>query len=206
MAIPKKPSAMDIFGKAAKSVDAKDKKSKTPHVTAPALQGAINDWIQADGDLKDAQARKETAELAILPQAENLRIDECRREGKFHSSIKLGGEKTVLVSTQNKYSKVDSANRETLEEAFGDKTDEYFKAKMEIELTEEALKDEGILQKLIAAVGQENLAKYFKVEQFIMPTETLHEARATDPEIEAKAKTLMDAGILKPYKASVKRS
>lgn len=206
MASPKKPSAMDLFGKAAKPVDAKKDKNKTPHVTSPALQGAINDWIEADADVKDAQARKETAELAILPQAEVSRVEECRREGKFHSSIKLGGERTVLVVVQNKYSKIDSANRAALEEAFGDKTDDFFKSKMEIELTDAALSDETILQKLISAVGEANLQKYFKVEQFITPSETLHEARVSDPEIATKAKTLIDAGILKPYKASVKRA
>ncbi len=196
-----KSDALSIFGKAATAKPTKGK-STTPSVEVPALEQSIKEWLKADKDMNDAKSRKELAETVILPNAEESRVKECRRDGEFHSSVKLNGQ--ILVSTQSRYTNILSEDRESLEKVFGDKTDQYFKSEMEITLTDAALKDEKILQKLIAAVGQENLATYFEVKQFIKPTDQLHEQRTLDPEIAGKAKQLMDAGILKPYKAAVK--
>lgn len=196
-----KNDALSIFSKVA-AKDPKGPKSKTPIVEIPALEVSIKEWLKADADADDAKSRKELAETVILPAAEDARVKECRRDGEFHSSVKLNGH--VLVSTQSRYSDIASEDYGNLEKVFGDKTDDFFKPKMEITLTEAALADEKILQKLISAVGQENLNTYFKVKQYIKPSDQLHEQRALNAEVGAKAKQLMDAGILKPYKSAVK--
>ena len=90
-------------------------------------------------------------------------------------------------------------------EVFGDQTETYFQEKTSITLTEAALSDETILQKLIAAVGQDKFPLYFDVKQHVAPTEALHQGRATNPELAEKAQKLMDDGVLKPYKAAVKQ-
>lgn len=195
------PNALSIFGKAA-TKPAKGSKSKTPAVEISGLEAAIKEWRKADAEMDDAKSRKELAETVILPAAEDQRVKECRTDGEFHSSVKINGQ--ILVSTQNRYTNIAVEDRGALEAVFGDKTDTYFKPDMEIKLTDEALKDDTILKKLISAVGEANLSKYFDVKQFISPTETLHEQRTLDPEIEVKAKKLMGQGILKPYKAAVK--
>jgi hypothetical protein len=193
--------ALSIFSQAA-TKPAKSGKSKTPVIEIPALEVSIKEWLRADKAMSDAKAQKQLAEAVILPVAEEQRVRECRRDGEFHSSVKLNGQ--VLVSTQNQYTDIIVEDRANLEKVFGDKTDTYFKPTMEITLTDAALSDEKILQKLIAAVGQENLATYFTIKQSIKPTEQLHEQRTLDPEVAAKAKQLMDQGILKPYKPAVK--
>lgn len=195
------PDALSIFGKVA-SKDSKASKSKTPAVEAPGLEESIKNWRKADKDANDATSRKALAETVILPAADELRTKESRRDGEFHSSIKINDQ--ILVSTQSRYTNIETGDRKALEAVFGNKTDEYFKTKMDIALTDAALDDEKILQKLIAAVGQDKLEYYFKVKQYIQPTDALHEQRTLNPEIGAKAKQLMDAGILKPYKAAVK--
>jgi hypothetical protein len=200
-----KMSVGDLLKRAAKEPAAK-KKSTTPSIT---LQGtdavkALQAWIQADKDKKDAEARKAQAETDFFDEAEAARIAECQRDGSYHSSIKLNDE--VLYSTANKYSAIKNADREKLEEVFGDKTDQYFVAKTEISLTDAALKDEKILEKLIAAVGESNFETYFEVGQYIKPTEALHEGRSLDPEIAVKADKLIKADILKQQKSSCKLS
>lgn len=200
--MPNDPStALGMFAKTA-TKPAKGNKSKTPAVSVPTIENAVKEWRKADADMADAKSRKELAETLILPAAEDQRIKESRTDGDFHSSVKLNDQ--ILISTQNRYSPIAVEDRGELEKVFGDKTDAYFKPEMEITLTDAALKDENILKKLINAVGEANLNTYFEVKQHIAPTETLHEQRTLDPEVAEKAAKLMQAGILKPYKAAVK--
>lgn len=196
-----KNDAMSIFANAATKPDKKGK-SKTPSVEVSSLDAAIKEWRKADADMDDAKSRKDLAETIILPAAEDQRVNESRTDGEFHSSVRINNQ--ILVSTQNRYTNIASEDRKALEEVFGDKTDAYFKSEMDITLTDAAKNDETILKKLIAAVGEANLPKYFNIKQHIVPTETLHEQRTLDPEVAAKAKKLQDSGILKPYKPAVK--
>lgn len=197
----KQMSAMDLIKKAAKGPEPK-KKSATPSVTLDGHDEAIQDWMQANADMKSAEARKVAAEAKFLDSAEGLRLSECQRDGKYHSSVKLNDK--ILYGVQNRYSAIPNADQEKLDEVFGDKSEQYFKAKTEIALTAAALNDEKILEKLVAAVGADNFATYFEVEQHISPTETFHEARSTNPEVAVKANKLIDGGVLKPAKASCK--
>jgi hypothetical protein len=196
-----KMSAMDLFKKGAKGPEPK-KKSATPAVTLEGHDEAIQDWMQANADMKSAEARKVAAEAKFLDSAEGLRLSECQRDGKYHSSVKLN--EKILYGVQNRYSAIPSEDQEKLDEVFGDKSEQFFKPKMEISLTQAALSDEKILEKLIGAVGADNLKTYFDIEQHISPTETFHEARSTNPEVAVKANKLIDAGVLKPAKASCK--
>lgn len=196
-----KMSAMDLIKKAAKGPEPKSK-SKTPSITLNGHEADIEDWMKANADKKDAEARQAAAEAKFLDVAEKARVGECRRDGKFHSSVKVN--EKILYSTANKYTAIPNEAQAKLDEVFGDKAEDYFKSKTEITLTDAALNDEKILQKLIAAVGEDNFQTYFEVEQHISPTETFHEARSINAEVAEKAQTLIDQGILKQAKASCK--
>lgn len=196
-----KISVNDLIKKAAKGPDPKSK-SKTPTVVLNGHDEALDDWMKANADMKDAESRKVAAEAKFLEDAEKARISECRRDGKYHSSVKIN--EKVLYGVQNRYSPIKNEDMGKLEEIFGDKTENLFKEKTAITLTDAALKDEKILEKLIAAVGAENFQTYFEVEQHVAPTEAFHEGRATSPELGDKAQKVIDAGIVRPYKASCK--
>lgn len=196
-----KMSAMDIIKKAAKGPEPKSK-SKTPSITMNGHEADIEDWMKANADKKDAEARQAAAEAKFLDVAEKARIGECRRDGTFHSSVKINDK--ILYSTANRYTAIPNESQEKLDEVFGDKSENYFKPKTEITLTDAALNDEKILEKLVAAVGAENFGTYFDVEQHISPTEQFHEARSIDAEVAAKADKLIEAGVLKQAKASCK--
>lgn len=195
-----------ILAKAAQGVESKPSKSKNPNIELPDQIKSIEAWLKAHADLKDAEARKATAEENILPAAEKERIAACRRDGKFYSSVKVeNGSSPITVSVQNRYSPISTKDFPTIEEVFGDKAASFFTTKTEISLTDAALNDEKLIEKLIAAVGEDKFNLYFNVKQNVVPTETFHEARAINGEIGNKADVLKANGILKPYKAAVKQ-
>lgn len=196
-----KISVGDLIKKAAKGPEPKSK-SKTPSIVLTGHEEALEDWVKANADKKDAEARQAAAEAKFLEDAEKARIGECRRDGKYHSSVKIN--EKVLYGVQNRYAPIKNEDMERLEEIFGDKAENFFKPKTAITLTDAALNDEKILEKLVAAVGAENFQTYFEVEQHIAPTEAFHEGRATNPDIGDKAQKVFDAGIVRPYKASCK--
>lgn len=194
----------DVLAKAAsQKADSKSAKSKNPVVELPEQRKNIEAWLKAHADLKDAEARKATAEEEIIPAVENERITACRRDGKYYSSVKVGS--SISVSVQNRYSPINTSDFPAIEEIFGDKAQDFFSTKTEINLTDAALNDEKIIEKLIAAVGNDKFSLYFNVKQSVVPTEVFHEARAVNVEVGNKAEILKTNGILKPYKASVKQ-
>jgi hypothetical protein len=198
---------LDVAGMLAQAASKKPagkSKSKTPTVSLPDLREQIDKWCQAHMDEKDAKSRKEETADTFMESVEKKRLEECRRDGKYYSSVKVDGK--ITVSVANKYSPIDPSDNGQLEDAFGDDKAHLFKDVTEISLTDAALSDQAILQKLINAVGAENFQNYFEVKQFIKPTDALHEGRSTNPDVAKKANKLIDAGILRPVKASVKRA
>ncbi len=192
-----------ILAKAASKTESKPSKSKNPVIELPEQKTAIKDWLKAASDLKDAEARKATAEESILPAAEKARIEACRRDGKYYSSVKV--EDLVTISVQNRYSPINTSDFPAIEDLFGEKASDFFSTKTEIKLTDAALNDEKIIEKLINAVGEDNFKTFFEVKQSVVPTEIFHEGSAVNAEIGKKADALKANGILKPYKAAVKQ-
>jgi hypothetical protein len=202
-----KPNPLAVIAKAAQKGGPKKSKSKTPQIALPKHEEAIKTWLEAHSDEKNAKARKADAELEFLPDAEVARLGECRRDGKYYSSVKVnnGADSVVTVSVQNRYKEIPTDSWSELEAVFGeDDTERHFASKTTIVLTDAALNDNAILAKLVAAVGEEQFQTYFDVKQFVAPTNAFHEARATDPEVGKKAQKLIDSGVLQPYKSAVK--
>ena len=106
-----------ILAKAASKTESKPSKSKNPVIELPEQKSAIKDWLTASADLKDAEARKATAEESILPAAEKARIEACRRDGKYYSSVKV--EDLVTISVQNRYSPINTSDFPAIEDLFG---------------------------------------------------------------------------------------
>jgi hypothetical protein len=187
---------------AATSGSPKKTKSKTPRIQVDRLAPSIAQWLAAKQKAKDAEAEMAQAEAEILPVATEKRKAECRSVGHFETSIVVNDQ--IQVTTQNKYSPIDPAQKPDIEKVFGDETDKLFKEKTEISLTERALNDPDILRKLIEAVGQERFGEYFAVKQVLAPTQVLHEGIVMDESVDKKAQKLVDAGVLRPYKPSLK--
>lgn len=200
----KKFDVKSIVAAAASGAEVKKGKDESPRVELPQHAESINNWAQAHNDKKDAESRMAEAEAKFLKDVEQARVEACRTDGKYHSTVKVNGK--ISASAANRYSEIDTKDFPTIEKVFGDKTKDFFKERTEITLTEAALNDENIMQKLIEAVGAEKFTTYFDVKQFVKPTETFHEGRALDIEVGAKANVLMEQGIVKPSKIAVKKA
>lgn len=197
---------LDAFKKAATGPAPKKSKSKTPVVELPDLADAIKEWVGAKELEKDAKTRLSGAQEEMVPVAEEARRKVCMDSGSYESSVKIkAGDQVVTMSTKNAYSKIPTEMDGDLDEIFGEDKARFFKEKMEISLTEAALADEKIVNKLVEAVGAENLTKYFNIKQFIEPTEALHTQRSTDPKVAAKADVAIGKGILRPYSPSFRK-
>ena len=55
------------------------------------------------------------------------------------------------------------------------------------------------------AVG-DDFDRYFNVEETLVPTETFHKNRSLDPDTKKAFEDLQAEGLVKPYKAAVKRA
>jgi len=193
----------NILKKAAKKKTSK-KKSTTPDVDLPHLKDAISKWKEGSKMEKDGKAMRSQAEGVILPEAEEERVKVSMGDGSYHSSIKINGE--VTVSTQNRYTKIDTENEDEIREIVGDKYDQWFKEQTKVSLKPALLNDEEAMGKIIKAVGEENFGNLFDVEQTIVPTEVFHKARSTDADVKKVFEQLHDEGLVKPFKAAVKKA
>jgi hypothetical protein len=192
-----------LLADAATAAPATKSKSKAPRVEIKGLEPKIKQWIKAKTDMDNAEAEMKSAAVEIIAAADEAKKAECRKVGKYETSIVINGQ--VQVVTQNKYSKIDPSKKAEIEKVVGE--EEYcklFTTKTEVELTDAALADGEILKKLIGAVGPDKFKTYFKVSQTLVPTSVLHEGIVMDKELDVKTQKLKDAGILKPYTPAVK--
>jgi len=192
-----------LLKKAKKTTEKKPTKTQSPQATIPDLDDTLDKWLKGKQMEKDGSAMRKQAETTILPLASEERRKACRDSGTFHSSIVINDK--VTVSTQAKYSPIDSDEEEAIKEILGeDDFNRYFKEKTDVSITPSLLNDDDAMAKIIEAVGDENFTRMFSVKQTLVPTRDFYERSTMDPEIEMKAKQLKDAGILNPYKAAVK--
>lgn len=194
----------NILKKAAKTDSGSKSKSKTPTIDRPDLNDAIDKWLEASKMEKDAKALKEQAEGVILPEAEDERVKASMGGGECQSSVKINDK--ITVSVQSRYTTISTENEEKIRNVVGDKYDEFFKEKTEVSLKASLLEDEEAMGKIVAAVGEENFAKFFDVKQNIVPTKAFHEQRATSKTVQEMFNKLNDEGVVKPYKAAVKKA
>lgn len=193
-----------LLKKAAKKKSSSKKKSNTPEVDRPDLTEAISKWKEGSKMEKDGKAMKAQAEGVILPEAEEERVKASMGDGEYHSSVKINGE--VTVGVQGRYTKIETDCEDEIKEIVGDKYDGWFKEDTKVSLKPALLNDEGAMGKIIEAVGEENFERFFDVAQTIVPTRSFHEARSTDADTKKKFEELSDEGLIKPYKAAVKKA
>jgi hypothetical protein len=194
----------DLLKKTAAAKPATKGKSKTPEVQRDDLNEAIDKWIEASKMEKDAEALKAQAEAVILPEAETERVKASMSDGEFHSSVKINGK--ITTSVQSRYSPVDPTNEDAIKGVVGAKFEEFFKSKTDVALKPALLEDEAAMGKIITAIGEENFGRFFDVKQTIVVSNAFHEQRATSKDVKDMAEKLISEGMVKPYKAAVKKA
>lgn len=176
-----------LMGKAKKP--ASKSSSSTPQVTAPkTLESAVQAYVEAKRDMKDAESRKKSAGDQIGGWAEEQRVAVSRRDGQVHSSIKVNAPKAavswVAVRKCKQMFAAEGAN-ETLESIFGADFSRLFHVAPQISIGDldakgidkltTALKSAGLLD-LVTVKINDNITE----EQIGTLTEALTKAKLLD--------------------------
>lgn len=195
-------AGLSAFKSVAKTTASK-KKVDRPEICDPALDEAVANWLEAKKAEVSAESAKKLAEAEFLDPAVAKILEASNETGEPQSSVSINGK--IMISIQERYGKIAIENLPRLCEIFGEEEGQsYFHEKMEITLTEAALADESIMNKLAKAVGDENIEKYFEVKRYMTPRPNFHHDRLTKKSITAKARRAMDEGILTTPKGAVK--
>lgn len=184
-------------------------RSKRPaYARVPAPSGLVDPikrWRELHQLGRQVAAEKDEIEAQIRPVAEDTRQSHCQSKGDVVNTVILETpDGSVRVTNQNRYRAIDPKVMPELKAVFGDETSKLVKSKLRIRFTEEGLKDETLLQKIVEAVGEENLAKYFDIREELSPTDEFHVRRHTDSSFARKANSAIDQGLITPVKQSVR--
>lgn len=203
--------AAAIFKAAAKKAVPTKAKDTTPEFVNDTLRKNIELFLGAKKDEKKAKSQTKLAEPKIIKAAEAERVEVCTKAGRYFSSIKAtaNGDSgasplTVTISFANKYSKIPTDREEELREVYGEDYDKFFKEATSATLTPIAMEDETFIEKIMEAIGPENFARYFNVEQTIEVSKTYHELRVMDKELAAKHEIATTKGLVKCNKPAIK--
>lgn len=209
-----KPSALDLIRAKAKSAPS-SKKSDTPIIERPDLADLLREWQQAKADFNAAESRVKVAADQVAAVGRDERIKASRRLGKVVSTVKLVGHGASCdVTTTSRYcaiaqeSEAQQARLAELQAAFGDDAPLYFRERLEVTPTEEALGDEDFLAGFVGLLMEHYGEKFdalFKTKQSFTPTKAFHEAYTLRGDVQAKAQPFVDDQTIKGYAPSVKQ-
>ena len=194
--------AKSAFGSIAKPKAAAKAKDEKYSFTDTTLTTAVEQWVRAKSTLTQAEQDMAEPEAEILPRTEDERIKASLQAGSNQTTVILNDK--LSISQSKRYKTVSPEVVSDLQASFGTDADRYFRTKMAIKVKESIIADEAAVAELAAAVGEENLGKFFDVTETIEVSEAFHTERATVPALADKAKEAMAKGLVSPYKASIR--
>lgn len=196
---------MSLLKRMAKKKPAAKKKNAKPETQAEGLHQNIKDFLDAKKQAKTAKTNIARAEGAIIKAAEEARIENCTRTGKYESSHKVSASTgTVTVKFPNRYSKIDPDDEESLKEVYGEGNYErYFREQTEVTMTQAAMDDEKFIEEMMEILGEEKFGRYFDVSTHIEPTKAYHEQRVVDKQLAEKHQEAVDQGLVSCTKPSL---
>jgi len=190
---------------AKKKAPAAKKSSSKPVLVAEELHSNIGDFLEAKKQQKTSKANIARAEGAIIKAAENARIDECSRTGKYESSHKVSASTgTVTVKFPNRYSKIDPSDEDDLRAIYGESDYEtFFREQTNCAMTQAAMDDEKFIEDMMETLGEEKFARYFEVTSQLAPTKSYHEQRVINKKLAEKHQDAVDQGLVSCTKPSL---
>jgi|FLYL01.1.fsa_nt_gi hypothetical protein len=166
-------------------------------VSVSGAEDAVNRWLAAYQAKREAEEAMRQAEAEFLSMADEARMTACRRDGRYRSTVEVNGK--IRVTYNNTYAEIPMEDFEKAKAAFGDMASSFFKEHMKVEIEEGAISDE-VVKKIIEIVGAQNV----HVKKFVKPTNAFHESRVVIPDVGKKADTLIQEGVIRPGKPTVK--
>jgi hypothetical protein len=168
----------------------------------PALEPHIDQYLNAKAKEAEWASVAATAAEQIKSAGKRLRIDACRRAGAVHASCAINGRVQIMQKCQ--YTEIKAPHLPAIREVFSaEEMLRYFPSTMKLELVGDANANEALLKQIIAAIGPGAFKAAFKVSRKVTVSEAFHRAVTLDPEVEAKARPLMDMHVIKAYEPTI---
>lgn len=165
------------------------------------IENLVDLWLQGYYKCKAGQDQVIKARKKLLPIINQMLNEKCKNDEKFHNKIEI---LNVLATIKNKYNDIDFKYYDKLRKIFGESFDVLFKPTLSIEFKDEILQDEKIFNKIIDAVGKENMSKFFKIKKALKPTNEFHIRRFTNSKIKEEYNKLVNENIIKNMGITIK--
>lgn len=160
---------------------------------------------------KDAEAKLGDLGQIINEEAEEQLVSLSRKTGAVQTSLRLNNLLT-FVSGASRYCQIPalgedgepSEQAQGLKRIFGDKYDEYFLEGNELTVKMDLTDD--LLEALVEACDKLGVefGDVFASKSLVKPTEKFTSDRIMDAGVQAKFEEARDAGLVKPYKSTLK--
>ena len=179
------------------------KKNSIPVVEFNEHAEDIQLFLDAHERETTAKADKSAASSRMIDEANKLRQEQCRKQGKLFASVRLNSDEgTVKVTQTERYLTKDQPDDadERLEAIFGDQFDMYFTIDSEYTLLVDQMTDneqKKLVDALTKAFGQERTTELLQHNQTVKPTSKFTTDSIIDPKIVAKATQATAEGLVK---------
>lgn len=165
------------------------KKAKTSnHLVYPGEAGreAAARWLQLDAQLAETERELALIRDQILEVVRPWHEETCARRHAHEATVVIETPTGALrVSFQHRYAKLSLDREAELRELLGGDFERYFKRTVLLKVKKEIAEDPAQLEVMVIAlaeaIGAENFASLFEVEQALAPTKAFTEASCQLP-------------------------
>jgi hypothetical protein len=188
-AIVKQPACAPQAKSAADLLAGATKKGKTGnHLVYVGEVGceAAARWLDLNDKLAETERELNLARDRVLDVIRPWHEDTCARRRAHEATVVVETPTgTLRVSFQHRYTKLALDREEHLRQLFGDDFERYFKRTVSLKVKKEVAEDperlDAMVLALAEALGAENFASLFEVEQSLTPTKAYTETNCQFP-------------------------
>ena len=182
LAEPKKVSAADLLAGATK----KGKTNNHLAYSGEDGQAAATRWLELSAKLAETERELGLARDQVLDVIRPWHEDTCAKRKAHEATVIVETSAgTMRVSFQHRYTKLALDREEHLRQLLGDDYERYFKRAVSLKVKKEVAEDPERLDAMVLAVaealGAENFASLFEVEQSLAPTKAFTESSCQFP-------------------------
>jgi hypothetical protein len=209
--------SMDDLDSLLLAADTEEKVSKpsasaTPQITVDAI--LLKSFLEAAKARKDAESKEDRFSELLAQVAAPARQDESCKKNMFLPSVRMvaDGVDGSALFILNRYTPVkpdDKRDAKTLlscyEATLGkEEMKRLMCVKRGLVASEELVNDPVLLKKTLEALAAAGLGKYFSRTYEFSPSDEFHRGATLNADLKQKMKTLEEAKLVKPKKATVK--
>ena len=184
----KTPAPAPTVSAAALLAGATKKAKTTSHLvyTGEAGQEAAARWLELNAQFAETERELALVRDRVLDVIRPWHEDTCAKRKAHEATVVVETPTGALrVSFQHRYTKLALDREEHLRQLFGEDYERYFKRTVSLKVKKEVAEDPERLDAMVLAVaealGAENFASLFEVEQSVTPTKAYTESNCQFP-------------------------